>query len=497
MKIKTLPAGAPNFGLALVYILALLFSALIGVALSLGLKIIVLGLVALCAAVVVIIMPVELTLLALVLLTFVIAGMVGYFTGFQQILQLAYALGASLFLVFIVSFVGNSKRADSPLPIEYFLAIFFVLLQLVISFKNEVVFIQWIVAGKNYFAFYSLLLIMVYTPIRKEYFDRLWRMMCLIALIQPPVALYQYFVVGGKRVDLRLGDAWDSVVGTFGGSEFSGGQSAAMSLFMVVTVIYAVAQWRKGLLRGGVLAVLILATIITILIAEVKAMLVLLPLSFLLLYRREFFRRIREVLLGSLIVAMIVGAMPIVYSTLHYERQGRHSISYTEFIDQILVSQTDITAENSATGYLGRTALIKYWYEHNPVSQFDRFLLGHGIGSAQASRLSFGDAAKANYPYRLHTTSLSLLLWESGVLGAFLFSSILFIGALTSNRLSQDDRIPPVNRAYLEAGSVALILLLVTLPYKAYAFMTPSVNLLWVMLLAQNGYWYSKLYESK
>lgn len=471
-------------------VVALIVGTLGGMLLGVGQKMLVAPLIGAAAGLILLMMPLSSMLTLLLAVTFVLTGTLTFFGKVSFITWLPYSLAGFLYVYFLARIIETLDSAPSALHAMFAWLGMYLIVVVLSSLYMGIPPMQWVAIGKNYFAFWSVLLIMAFLPVKQQTIELLWKALILIALVQLPVALYQYLIVGGNRVDAGGGEAWDVVVGTFGGTEEGGGHSAAMGFFQVVMVVFALALWRRALISKGLLFLILAVAAATIYLAEVKAMLFLMPFAFLIVYRRDLLRRPRELLIGTALIAGFMGVMPLAYNALHYEREGRRAMTTSEFVDS-LVSQTDRYVVNRATGQMGRITQLDFWAQRNGRDVNFETLFGHGIGSTKISRLYIGDVARRYYPLPLGNTSASIMLWEVGVLGLLFFVCLLLAGSRLAGRLADDPQIPAFHRAILQTSAIGLVLVVLTLPYKHYAIQLSSVQMLVVLMLGQAAYWYS------
>lgn len=490
------PHWSPNIVIILIVMAALVIGVLGGLLVGVGQKMLVAPIIGAAGGIILLMLPLEWMLGLLLAASFIVVGVLTFFANIGMITWLPYSLAGFLYFYFLFRVIETRHSGETRLSLMFLWLGVFLLLAIVTSLYMGIAPMQWVAVGKNYFAFWSVLLIMAFLPLKEKSIEQLWKIFILVALVQLPVALYQYLVVGGSRVEAGTGDAWDVVVGTFGGSEEGGGQSAALGFFEVVMVVFALALWRRKLISKKLLALVLVVAAATIYLAEVKAMLVLMPLAFLMIYRRDLLRRPRELIIGLTLIVGFMSIMPIAYNTLHYERQGRRAMTATEFVDSVIY-QADPYLINRVSGQMGRIKQLDFWAEQNATGRPYEILFGYGIGSTKLSRLYIGDVARRYYPLPLGNTSASIMLWEVGVMGLLFFVAVLLAGSRLAARLATDMQIPAFHRAILETSAVGLVLVVMTLPYKHYAIQVSSIQLLIVLMLGQAAYWYARVGTAK
>ncbi|VFS90945.1 Uncharacterised protein [Kluyvera cryocrescens] len=79
----------------------------------------------------------------------------------------------------------------------------------------------------------------------------------------------------------------------------------------------------------------------------------------------------------------------------------------------------------AATGELGRLTTIFFWARHSDMWGISSMLFGYGLNATNSG--SAVSAGYLNIIFRLvlDSTSLSMLLWEVGIVGTVLFISLL------------------------------------------------------------------------
>lgn len=437
----------------------------------------------------------ETMLWILLLSALILGGSISYFAGIGQVQWVPIGIAAGLLVVVLLHLVAQSGRGPAtPIPAGLVLASTFAL-AIVVSTAWEAVSLPHWIYGLRYFAGMSVIMFaLALLPWRDDTLRKIWIALTIIALLQFPVALYQYMVVAGQRVELGAdGVPWDAVVGTMGGKQDGGGQSAALGFFSVAMFVLVFTLWKRGLLSvwralgfgGVVLGVIFLA--------EVKAMVIIMPLAVMLVLRADLARHIKQVLAGGVLIALLALAMPWFYNKLHYERSGQPTVSLEEFYGRI-IEHSDTSHFNRGTQQLGRVAQVVHWWDrHDLSSDPKRFLLGHGMGTTNAARVYAGDLVRQYYPLSVTNTAGGILLWETGVVGMALVLAAVLSTALLSLRLSKQQDLPPFHRAALEAGAVILLILIPALFYKHFALKSHGAQFVIFFAAGQAFYWRAEL----
>jgi len=382
----------------------------------------------------------QILLSVLTVVTFVISGVFIFFLR-VDIYWASYGLagvllGTTLLHVLFAtshkatSAQGREESQRNKLPL--FLSGFF-LYSLLVTILNGVGTWEFVAAVKQYFLFGGVWTALTFIEFRGQFIKAWLKGLVAIALIQLPFALYQFIFVRAHRIAAGYGEieASDSVVGTFGGSYVSGGFTAAMATYLVCVIIVLWAFYRRGFLTTKKFSMLALVCAAPLLIMEVKAILIFIPVGILFLFKDRVRQRPMQFIGGSLLVALFVAGMIISYQVLHWSAADKEldeslprmfSYSFTSLDDRMWDGQYRA---------LSRLSSLQYWWQENieGAKGFDGFLrttFGHGIGSSHWGGQSVGAMAAKHEPLKIDYTGLTAMLWDLGVFGAVVFLLIIF-----------------------------------------------------------------------
>lgn len=328
----------------------------------------------------------EVMLWILMLSALVLGGTVSYFAGVGQAQWLPIGIAAAMGVSVLLHLVGRIGNAEArPISLGMSLLVAFVVLLSASTAWEMVSLPHWLYGLRFYCAMAVVMVALSIQSWSADTIRKLWVAMALIALLQLPVALFQYLLVAGRRLELGVdGVAWDAVVGTMGGKQEGGGQSAALGFFCVAMFVVVFTWWKRGLVSMWRALGFSVAMLAVIFLAEVKAMVIIMPLAVMLVLRADVLKHIRQVVAGGLIVMLLLLAMPWLYSKLHYERAGQSAVTTTEFYARI-VDNSDSEHFNKGTQQLGRVAQLAFWWDRNDLfADPKRFLLGHGMGDRKS-----------------------------------------------------------------------------------------------------------------
>lgn len=342
---------------------------------------------------------------------------------------------------------------------------------------------------KRYFQATGLLFALAWLPIGESDIRRWRKFFIIVALFQLPWAVYELV----KLVPIREGFRYaypglvpiDVVAGTFGASMTGGGASGEMATFLIIMLAFLLSRLRENVL--GIRTLLLFApfVLIPLFLGESKVVVVLLPLMFLTLYRREILIRPHYAFVGLLFGALLTISAGYAY------------LQVTKKTLDGLVTETlgYNVYEKSHGGYaLNRTRVLTFWAGnqglHNPTGA----LLGHGLGAAHDNT---GGQIARRYPgYGVGLTAAATLLWEQGIFGATLFLTILALAWRAAGQIRRTGTAPAWIRADADAIQAVMPLFFFYLFYRGTMLEMLSFQIVfWFML----GYlaWLSRYETSK
>ncbi len=472
------------------------FSAIIlGLIIATELRVLLIPLVGVIVAIFLLMVPMEWVVLFQVSLSLVVAGFATYLAnGSAEPQWVAYLMGWMLYARLILHQVsaGNTDRvriANFLIP----LSVFFLIVMATTAIARTPIF-QAFVASKEYLSLWSLLLIFSTLSVTHDTVQKVWKLVLIIAVLQLPVTLYQYFFVYSTKGDSGTGSwlwAWDAVSGTFGGSK-AGGPQGYVAAFLIVHALLAFELARHKLLADWWFWAITASCLVFIVLAEVKVVVGLLPIMFGLMYWRELIRHPLALLCSLLGLAFFVAALPKFYELIHYSNLGQLGFTSTQTDTvKMLEEWFDPYWKNQVTGELGRITQFTYWWRYNGWHDWYHTLLGYGMGSTQGGRFAKG-VLVLQYAYTLDGTVTSTLLWETGLLGTLSYVAMLLVASRLSAKLARVDGIPLFDRIVLRMNSAGLVVFILLISYNAAPIRVPSVQVWMILMLGHAAYWYAK-----
>lgn len=392
-------------------------------------------------------------------------------------------------LGFIILFMAFFRIATFPEAVKATPTfVWFVFIFLIYAIFNSL--LQWHTAFeflggiKRYFQMYGLLFILCWYDFDEQDIYR-WKVFFLIAaILQLPAAVYELLVFVPALVGTWGIAAVDLVAGTFGSKKEGGGNNAEMCLFLIIMMAFLLARHKEKILSSKWLVIFLSILIPPLFLGETKAVIVMLPLMFLVLYRHEIFTRFHYWLIGFISAILLAVAIGYYYLSLSPKP-----------VDQQITEIIEYNFQNKGYGgqHLNRTTVLTFWAEkqgiHDPVS----FLFGNGIGSSHTP--TRGHLTK-NYPaYGIGLTAVSTLLWDLGVIGIGLFFSILAFAWVCTRKLKKESNIPSV-KADAISIQAALVLFAFHIFYRDSLLDLPSIQIVFAGLLGYLAWIYRRHFSS-
>ncbi|AFJ45651.1 hypothetical protein EBL_c05250 [Shimwellia blattae DSM 4481 = NBRC 105725] len=422
-------------------------------------------------------------------ITLVCCGMVQYFSGMQVILWLPFFLTLLMVLLLVVQCHQRAPNLDRQGIIVLSLYAIFLVLSGISSLYQAGGFVT-LVGFKNEIA---LSLVMICLLLGFCQTTQLYRVICGLYWVfyaQFPVVLYQLLVIVPQRVAVRgQEEKWDSVVGTFGGDPFGGGNSGVMGLFCLLIMLLKLSEYKHGIASLTSMVMHIILGFMLCIVGEVKFVLFLAP--FLLAglwlmpsYIKEVNRINGKMILFILPGTLILTGMAIV--VLAYGYTSAFGYSQDDGIFSIFLDSLNYIFDPDyviSTGELGRFTTLIFWLKNNDLWGLSGTLFGYGLNATNSGSSLAPGFLNLVYHFILDATSLSMLLWEVGIIGTVIFIGLFFYilnitwpGPLLS--IEQLDMQDVRLLSFSPALNVFSIGCLLSLPYSQIMMLVPMLQFL-------------------
>jgi hypothetical protein len=232
-------------------------------------------------------------------------------------------------------------------------------------------------------------------------------------------------------------------------------------------------MWKNGALgmfRMGALSVLLLAPLV---VNQARVSVVYVLLSFIVIFWRDIIRKPGKFLAASLGMA---GLVAVLMTAIMLTNPGGQLSSWSAVVQKVYDQQTVTMQQHEGRYELSRWSVLTFWAQEHVRANPVQTLLGHGPGASREpddnAVLEVNDtlAQKKYAGMRIGYTGVSMLLWDTGVVGLIcvlgMFASAFFTAVRLANHYRRKgDRF---HTAMFEGLQAAMAVLALSLAHKNY-----------------------------
>lgn len=475
-------------GIAIVVTL-LVMAVLTGAAIGIGAYMGVAALMALLPAIYLLIRP-DLALVFIAGLTLLVAGTFKYFLGLGQLQWALSVLGVALLCHSLIRQFFSSTTFRTPSDgISQAMLVWWAGL-IFTSAANLLPAMDWLVGLRIYLPAFGIFAYLAYCRPDEKLLKNILLFMVAIASVQWIFCLYQKLQVVPIRVASHFpGSPWDSIVGTFGGDKFGGGESGSLGVYLSIIMVLVVALKKYGQINTFQTLVVFATGFTAMTMVESKVITLMIPLGCFLVYRDYALKQPMKFLTGTVVVGGLMLGLLATYYFFYWQTDNR--LDLLDALYARFAYSFDPNFQASATN-LGRVKSLFFWW--NMHSVFDNpltLLLGHGLASAVSTSTIIGEgAAVQRYGVMLDVTGASKLLWESGVIGLTAFLLVFAFGFLRARRLKDHPLLPAWHRAAMMGVEAAMVLMPISIFYEVTVVSSPPMQFMAMFLLGYVAYWW-------
>jgi hypothetical protein len=306
--------------------------------------------------------------------------------------------------------------------------------------------------------------------------------MLVVALLQFPSALYELLVLVPLRGGIGLSsETTDVVAGTFGANLQGGSPNSVMVIFLLVALAFLAARWRAGLVSNKRFYLLALICLLPLGMGETKFAVVVLPMVGVSLLRPDIIRQPLRYLPSLIGLGLMTIMLGYIYVVL---------MMHSTFEDVVNATMRYNAGDQGYTSYqlLNRVTSMTFWFQQHSLENPVSFLIGNGLGSSYTAENGVSGHLGALYAhYGINLTAVSTLLWDCGILGTILYSSIFVASWRAAGRLYREVNDPEV-RADALAIQAANTLFVFSLLYSDSIVNLVSMELVYAVVLGYQGY---------
>lgn len=489
MKAQRNSSSSNLLGLLLLIVVMLVFSIFIGMGVGAGQLIIVAPFVMLFPAIYLLMRP-ELCLIFFAGLTLLVSGSLKYFFGLGQFQWALSALGIALLGYALVS--GVFKTSAEKIPFNGFVPLWLIWWAglFFASAANQLGPLDYLVGIRVYLPVFGVFAYIAYCRPDEKLLKKIILFMFVISSIQWAFCLYQKLQVLPIRIARHYpGSPWDSIVGSFGGEKFGGGESGSLGIYLSVILVMAVALKKYAQIGIIPFFVILLTSFSAMALTESKVIALIVPLGCFLVYRDFVIKEPIKFLVGTLFTILLMFCLLVAYYYMYWKTDNNMGL-FDALYYRIFYS-FDPTFQASTTN-LGRIGSIIFWWDkHSIIDNSLTFLFGHGLASSVSASSMIGEGiAVRQYRVLLDTTGATKLLWETGVVGLTLFMTTFSLGFFRARNLKNNQSIPLWHRAALHGTEAAMVLMPLSIFYEVTIVSSLPMQFLAMFLLGYVAYWW-------
>jgi hypothetical protein len=478
----------------LILMSGLLLAVVTGLTLGFGLYTVVAPLVLILPAIYLLMRP-DISLVFFTGLTLVIAGSLKYFFDLGQFQWALSALGIALLGYALVNTIFSNHvfrittSGLSPLALLWWGTLIFS------SAANSLPMLDWLVGLRIYLPVFGIFAYLAYCRPKEKLLKNILLFMLMISTIQWIFCLYQKLAIVPLRIAGHYqGSSWDSIVGTFGGEKFGGGESGSLGIYLsIIFVLTAALRKFKQIERSQAIVVFV-TSFAAMAMVESKVIAVMIPLGLFLVFRDYALMRPFKFLAGCIAVAGAMATLLVAYYYLYWHADN--NLGLVDALYSRFAYSFDPSFQASTTN-LGRIkSLIFWWDKHGILDNPLTLLLGHGLASAVSASSIIGEgvAVKTN-GVMLDVTGASKLLWETGVIGLTIFLAIFAVGFVRARQLKANAVLPGWHRASMSGVEAAMVLMPLSIFYEVTVVSSPPMQFMAMFFLGYVAYWWREASE--
>ncbi|MFP2514649.1 capsular biosynthesis protein [Buttiauxella agrestis] len=424
----------------------------------------------------------------------VFCGLVQYFTGVLAVLWLPFFLTLLMLGLLVMQTRYEALQLDKQEIVV--LALYFIFLAMAgVSTLLQGGLTVAIVGFKNEIAISLVMLCLLLGFCRESQIYRVAKTLYWVFYAQFPIVIYQLLFVVPQRVAMRGEDEkWDSVVGTFGGDPMGGGNTAAMGLFCLLIMLLKVSEFKHGLTTFKSMALHVILGFALCIVGEVKFVILLSPLLLAWVWIMPSYVKgvskvnIKALLLifagMALLIALAVVILASGYSSAFGSDPAQSSFSI--FLDSLsYIFDPNYIMPN---GEVGRFTTLIFWLKNNDLWGLSGTLFGYGLNATNSGSTVSPGFLNLTYNLILDSTSLSMLLWEVGVIGTLIFIGLIIyiLKIARPQPLLEREQLDPQDLQLLSfapAFNAFAISCLLSLPYSQILMIIPMLQFLFYLSL--------------
>jgi len=424
------------------------------------------------------------------LIALVVSGLAQLYYPPLSFVRWIVPITASLLLIhFIPAMIGGRTESRSlPWLLRWAILFFFVaIFSSVLHWRGAFGFVQ---GAKLYFQLWGLMLGVILIAWQPTIIDRVLKALFVLALIQLPFVLHQYFFIAPEREGLwhLLIVPLDVVSGTMGAQRFGSGKNSVLSIFLISVFGVLVSLWREKAIRWWVFLGALPCLLAPLFLNESKFAIVLLLVVLGYVLRRDVYQHpLRFLIVSTVTVLLVTGLL------------ASYSLSFGKGKTITETVQTTIDSNTGSRGYaslvLNRVTVISFWASQHGINDLAGTLVGHGLGASHES----SESALASYAttladrrfrgYGIGLTGISSILWDTGIIGLIAILAMFASAFFSARRLSRFFVSDAWHRGVFEGMQAVILAAGLMLFHSNYFVLDPSLQSLVYFVFGYIGFW--------
>ncbi|MCF6247407.1 MAG: hypothetical protein L3J69_08610 [Desulfobacula sp.] len=405
---------------------------------------------------------------------------VSYIPGMYNLRWGVNLLSVVLAVYLLLNMAFNRRKIKFRSNIIFFLFTAFLFYVIIFSIINNIPTKQLIISLKNNFQFFPILLFFLTYPLFPSFSSQIIKAFTLIAFVQPPIALWQYFFIVPKVKDIAQTQSTavlDAVNGTFGTS-WQGGGSGIYALFTCIILIGILIAYDKKKINRVKFVLFSLYFLIPLFLNETKAAFIFMLMGSIIAIFSVQAGFLKKFLLGC--CALLISST-MLWFTLQM------TTSYGQNISKTWRSTLSYNIGESGYGQyrLNRLTCLIFWWNANKKSPIE-LLIGHGADATISGEDGLSNPGKITLRYPLYGTGLttaSQVLWEMGIAGFILFIAPFAVSFKKCIYFAKSTILSSQDRFFAICNSSGLGLTLLFFFYNSSFRNSQPANLLMTIML--------------
>ncbi|HEY8024410.1 MAG TPA: hypothetical protein VIF60_07585 [Burkholderiaceae bacterium] len=418
----------------------------------------------------------------MVWIVLVVGFMFGILSASPQLAKIGWGVSVLSMLLMGPALINIMWSKKDRLPGFLVIAWIFMIFAVLESFAQWYSVGEFVAGYKRCFQAFGLMMALATLHFTPATFVRWRKFMLFVALMQLPFALFEMIVLVPMRHS-SSSDATDVIAGTFGANLEGGSPNAVMVIFIFIAVAFLTARWREGLLKDSRYFLLALFCALPLVLGETKVAVFMVPIVGGILLWDDFLRAPLRYLPALVMVALLTVGLCYVYVVF---------IIHSNFTDVMAATNRyNFGSQGYSAGqYLNRTTVLSFWLHGQSWSDPMSFLIGNGLGSSYTAvdpAAVSGHLGQKFFKFGINLTAASTLLWDTGIIGLGLFTS-MFIAAWFAARKLRRVVTDPAVRADALAIQAAIALFALYLNYSDSIVNLLSLELIYAVVLGYLAY---------